>query len=303
MRRIGAIACHFILGATCLSPSKLLAKTPLASVASSAAEVRASFWTGKTVLLTGASSGLGEALSIELSRRGASLVLAARREDRLASAAAACDPAAAPVAVLPLDVCADAATLEAKAAEATALLGGRVDVLICAAGVGQRTGALDTSDAAHRQIMGANFEGSVALSRALLPPMLERSSGHVCVVSSVQGFFGQPYRSSYAASKAAVFGYFDALRAEVAPSNVKVTTVAPGYIKTDHSASAVGGDGKADGNSAKGMEPADLAAQVADAIADGRAELIAGAGIDARVAVWLRAIAPSALFALMRTKV
>ena len=264
------------------------------------------FWQGKRVLITGASSGLGEALSIELSGRGASLVLAARRQDRLAEVAASCkrstsDSAQPLVHVLPMDVTSDAEILVGMAAEAEALLGG-VDVLICAAGVGQRTSALGTSIAAHKQVMGANFEGAVALSRALCPAMVARRSGHVCVVSSVKGFFAQPYRSSYAASKAAALMYFDALRTELAPSNVMVTTVAPGYIKTEHSASAVGGDGQADANALKGMEPAELAKQVLDAVAQGRAELIAGAGLDARIAIWLRAIAPNALFRLMSLK-
>lgn len=266
-----------------------------------------SFWQGKRVLITGASSGLGEALSIELSGRGASLVLAARRQDRLAEVAASCkgstgDKAQPLVHVLPMDVTSDAEVLVDKAAEAEALLGGGVDVLICAAGVGQRTSALETSIAAHKQVMGANFEGAVALSRALCPAMVARRSGHVCVVSSVQGFFAQPYRSSYAASKAAVLMYFDALRTELEPSNVMVTTVAPGYIKTEHSASAVGGDGQLDANALKGMDATELASQVLDAVAQGRAELIAGAGLDARIAIWLRAIAPNALFRLMSLK-
>lgn len=267
----------------------------------------ARFWQGKRVLITGASSGLGEALSIELSGRGASLVLAARRQDRLAEVAAACqrrtnDTPQPLITVLPLDVTSDAKVLEVKAAEAEALLGGGIDVLICAAGVGQRTSALETSAAAHKQVMGANFEGAVALSRALCPAMVSRRAGHVCVVSSVQGFFAQPYRSSYAAAKAAAIMYFDALRTELAPSNVKVTTVAPGYIRTNHAASAVGGDGQTDANAQKGMEPAELACQVLDAVAQGRAELIAGAGLDARIAIWLRAIAPNALFGLMKLK-
>lgn len=286
--------------------SIMAATMTIASFLGRSTSSSASFWQGKRVLITGASSGLGEALSIELSGRGASLVLAARRQDRLAEVAAVCQRrTSAPqalICVLPLDVTSDAKVLEAKASEAEALLGGGIDVLICAAGVGQRTSALETSIAAHKQVMGANFEGAVALSRALCPAMVSRRAGHVCVVSSVQGFFAQPYRSSYAAAKAAALMYFDALRTELAPSNVKVTTVAPGYIKTDHASSAVGGDGQTDANALKGMEPAELACQVLDAVAQGRAELIAGAGLDARIAIWLRAIAPNALFSLMKLK-
>ena len=214
-------------------PGILLSRAPfLGPVGSVPGERCSDFWHGKPVLLTGASSGLGKALSIELASRGARLVLAARRQDRLESVASACS-ALAPAnsvrpAVLVLDACAAPAVLEAKVAEATALLGGRIDVLLSAAGVGQRSSVLATSAESHRQIMGANFEGNVALTRAVLPAMVEQKEGNICMVSSVQGFFGQPYRSSYAASKAAVFGFFDALRAEVAPANVKVTIIAPG---------------------------------------------------------------------------
>lgn len=258
------------------------------------------YWAGKRCVLTGASSGLGAALALELSRRGATVLLAARRSDRLdavASSVAALGVARPPT--LCLDVC-DAEALPGKAAEAAALLGG-VDVLLCSAGVGQRTSAVETDAEAHQRIMATNFEGSVALTRALLPQMLERRSGHVVVVSSVQGFFGQPYRSSYAASKAAVFAFFDALRAEVSASGVSVTTVAPGYIATDHAASAVGGDGMPDENAAKGVAPEELAIEIADAAARGSPQLIS-APLNARAAVWLRACLPELLFRYMASK-
>ena len=291
-----------------------LRATP-AIVASAAADTDdddgpSSFWQGKRVLLTGASSGLGAALACELAARGASsLVLAARRADRLTETADAChqrrraaaSSGALEVHTLPLDAAAPAEELARKAAEAEALLGGRCDVLLCASGVGQRTRAVDTPAEAHASIMAANFEGSVALSRALVPGMVARRSGHVGVVSSVQGFFGQPYRSSYAASKAAVHGYFDALRAELADEGVGVTVVCPGYIATEHAASAVGGDGRPDENTSKGVAPEALAAQIADAVAGGVPELVA-APLDARAAIWLRALFPSGLFAYMRRK-
>jgi len=219
----------------------------------------------------------------------------------VAAACAAASSASEAAAVLQLDMCAAPAELQVKAAEATALLGGQVDVLVSAAGVGQRTSVLETSEESHSQIMAANFNGAVALTRSVLPAMVERGAGHVCVVSSVQGFFGQPYRSSYAASKAAMFGYFDSLRAEVAACGVGVTVVAPGYIATDHAANAVGGDGAADDNVKKGMPPEVLAAQIADAIETGKPQLIASQ-LDGRVGMLLRALWPSALFKIMAKK-
>ena len=200
-----------------------------------------------------------------------------------------------------MDVTQAPEALEEQAREAEALLGGPVEVLCYAAGVGQRTLAAETSAAGHRQLMATNFEGAVALSRAVLPPMLAAGSGQLVVVSSVQGFFGQPGRSSYAASKAATLGYFDALRAEVAPRGVGVSIVAPGYIATDHAASAVGGDGAPDENAKKGMPPEVLAAQMADAVERGEAQLVASQW-DGRVAMLLRALWPRALFRLMEGK-
>ena len=265
-----------------------------------------SFWAGKRVLLAGASSGLGEALAHELSARGSRLVLAARREERLRGIAEHCvafspDGDAPPPNIMPMDVTNEGAILEAQAAEAAALLDGPVDVLCYAAGVGQRTTASETSAAGHQQLMATNFEGAVTLTRAVLPSMLERNCGHIVVVSSVQGFFGQPGRSSYAASKAAMIGYFDAVRAEVASQGVGVTVVAPGYIATDHSATAIGADGATDNNAKKGMPPEELATQIADAVEKQQPQLLASQ-LDGRLAILLRALWPTALFKIMEGK-
>jgi len=295
--------------------SALRVSTPIMVQAPPAAAVPAvgivdqdpDYWRGKRVLLAGASSGLGEALAMELSMRGAKLVITARRADRLAAIAGKCarttsyGEASSLPSFLAMDVTLDSPTLEAQAAEAAELLGGPVDVLCYAAGVGQRTLVKDTTADAHRQVMATNFEGAVALSRAVLPPMLEQGSGHLVVVSSVQGFFGQPGRSSYAASKAAMNGYFDALRAEVASKGVGVTVVAPGYIATDHSASAVGGDGGPDENAKKGMSPDLLAMQIADAVEKQQPQLLASQ-LDGRLAILLRAIWPALFFRIMEGK-
>ena len=259
-------------------------------------------WQQKRVLITGASSGLGRELAMELHRRGARLVLTARREDRLHEVAALCDAdIARKPAVMPLDVSATVDVLEEAVKTAETLLGGDIDCLVCAAGVGQRTSVINTSAEMHDTLMATNFGASVALTRAVLPSMLSRRCGEIVVISSVQGFFGQPFRSSYAASKAAVFGYFDALRSEVASSGIQVTTVAPGYIATEHAARALGGDGAPDGNSAKGVSPVELASVIADAVECGQPELVT-AQLDARVAILLRTVWPRALFWLMDQK-
>lgn len=152
------------------------------------------FWSGKRVMIAGASSGLGEALALELSARGANLVLGARRADSLAAVAQRCNSASGSAlpAILSLDVTAGSDSLAAKAKEASTLLGGNIDVLCYVAGIGQRTNAAETSPEAHQLVMSTNFEGAVSLSRALLPEMMNQGRGHLMVVSSVQGFFGQP---------------------------------------------------------------------------------------------------------------
>jgi short-subunit dehydrogenase len=260
------------------------------------------FWRGKRVLIAGASSGLGAALATEVSSRGcAALCLAARRSEQLVSVAASCS--GPDVSTVSFDACASSSNIESVADEAVEKLGGRCDVLLYCAGVGQRTLAVETDAAAHAQLMGANFEGAVSLTRCLLPRMLSQGTGSIAVISSVQGRFGQPYRSSYAAAKAAVFGYFDALRAEVCGRGVQVTVVAPGYIATNHSASAFGASTSApDASAASGIQPAELAVSVADAVAAGTPELVASQP-SGRVAMWLRTIWPRAFFRIMAAKV
>lgn len=130
---------------------------------------RLGFWRGKRVIVAGASSGLGEALAAELASRGASLVIGARRVDKLSDIASLCAGKyeCAKPGILELDVTATPAELEAKAAEASAMLGGVVDVFFYCAGRGQRTTALQTSATAHSELMATNFEGAVSLSRAV----------------------------------------------------------------------------------------------------------------------------------------
>lgn len=214
---------------------------------------------GRVVWITGASSGIGEALAAEMARAGARLILSARREEKLEAARERCGGEAR---ALPLDV-ADIGALPARAGEAWELFG-HVDILVNNAGVGQRSLALETELVVDEAIMRVNYLGTVALTKALLPRMLERGSGQIVVTSSVLGKFGVQRRSAYAASKHALHGFFDSLRCELAGKNIQITLVCPGWVRTDISKSAYEGDGSRHGEMDPGQEkgmPADVFAR------------------------------------------
>ena len=232
---------------------------------------------GKVVWITGASSGIGEALAAELAAKGASLVLTARRTDRL-EALKARMPDPAKVHLLPADLLDLSAV--ARLAQRAAELSGRIDVLINNAGISQRTKALDTRFEDVRRLMEINFFAPVALTNAVLPSMLARGAGQIVILSSVAGYVGTPLRSSYAASKHAVRGYYDSLRAELHGTGIGVTIVCPGYIKTEITEHAVAANGHEHGTRDRSIEngmPAQACAKaIVKAIAAGKSELHVG---------------------------
>jgi short-subunit dehydrogenase len=195
----------------------------------------------KTLWITGASSGIGEALAKAASARGAKVALSARNGTELERVAEACQALGGKTLALPLDV-AQPATFPAAAAAVTAALG-NIDILVNNAGIGQRANAMDTRPEVVRRIFEVNFFGAIELTRAVLPGMVARRQGRIVVVSSVLGKIELPGRSAYVASKHALQGYFDTLRAELAGSGVGVTVVCPGWIETNISKNALEGDG------------------------------------------------------------
>lgn len=196
----------------------------------------------KVIWLTGASSGIGEALTYELAKKGVKLIISARRKEELEKVKGNCLASAQPnIRILPLDL-ASPSTLKLSA-EAAVQTFGHVDILINNGGISQRSFAKDTSLDVDRRIMEVNYFGAVALTKYLLPYFIKQRSGHFVVVSSLTGKFGTPYRSGYAASKHALHGFYDSLRAEVWKDNIKVTMVAPGFIHTPITLAALTGDG------------------------------------------------------------
>jgi dehydrogenase/reductase SDR family member 7B len=231
----------------------------------------------KVVWITGASSGIGAALAGAFAARGATLVLSARCRDRLDAARTACVHAERH-RVLPLDLTESAAIT--TAADSVLRQQGRVDVLVNNGGLTQRSLAKDTRLEVDRCIMETNYFGAVALTKAVLPFMLDRRSGDIVVVSSLVGHFSTPLRSAYAASKHALHGFFDALRAEVYTDGLHVMLVCPGFIRTDISLRALTADGTPQGSmdagQATGLAPEECAAQILAGLDRDKDEIVIG---------------------------
>ena len=257
---------------------------------------------GSRVWITGASSGIGAALARELSAQGAHLLLSARREFELLKVQQDCAVEGQSAEILPFDLT-DSVQLRLAATRAVKRFGPG-DVLILCAGVSQRSLAQDTIAEVDRAIMETNYFGSVNLTRAVLPPMLERKAGHIVVVTSVAGRVGSPMRSSYSASKHALHGYFDCLRAEVHRAGIRVTTVCPGYIDTGITRNSYIGNGerygKVDAMLARGMPVRECARRILDGVARNRPEFVVG-GPKERAAVYLRRFFPHLFFRIVRT--
>jgi len=249
----------------------------------------------RRVWITGASSGIGEALAGAFHEAGAKLILSARREEELRRVQAACggEPNAR---VLPLDVT-EAQSLQEKTREALAMFGG-VDVMVLNAGITQRSRTRETDESVYRRLMEVNFFGPEALARAVLPAMLAQKSGHMVVISSVAGKIGVPMRSGYSATKFALHGFFEALRAEEERNGVHVTMVCPGYIQTSISLAALRGDGrrhaKMDSEIARGMPVEECARQILRGVARKKKEIVVAAARE-KTLVYIKRFFPDLL--------
>lgn len=242
----------------------------------------------KIIWITGASSGIGKSLAIALSKEQTKLILSSRNEAALNAVKNACEYPEN-VKVLPLDL-ENYMSLSAKVDEALALFGG-VDVLFNNGGISQRSFAKDTSIAVDKRLMDVNYLGTVALTKALLPHFIDKKDGHFVVITSIVGKIGTPLRSSYAASKHALHGFFDSLRAEVYDSNIKVTLACPGFVKTNVSLNALTADGtpqnKMDGATKNGLTPEVFAKKLLKAVRQEKQEVYIG-GFKEKLAVYVK---------------
>lgn len=198
---------------------------------------------GKTAWITGASSGIGSALAEELFRNGATVVLSARNVTKLNDLKDKLDNIEkGRCFILPLDV-----TSHDQIGEASIKIRqmvSRLDILVNNAGVSQRSYALDTTPDVERDLMEVNFFSAVNVTKSVLQWMVDNGGGNIVVISSMAGKFGFRMRTTYSASKHALNGYFESLRAELHDKNIKVTLICPGRVRTDISVNSLTGDGK-----------------------------------------------------------
>jgi dehydrogenase/reductase SDR family protein 7B len=250
----------------------------------------------KTIWITGASSGIGEALAYAFSFRGASLILSGRRTEELERVQLSCKYPDQ-VKILPLDL-SDSSSLENKTAEAIQCFG-QIDILVHNGGISQRSLVIETPMEVHRKVMEVDYFSYVAISKAILPHFISRQAGHFVVTSSVMGKIGTPMRSAYAAAKHALHGFFDCLRAEVSPLNIKVTILTPGYIKTNVALNAITKDGTSLGRQSQsisnGLSPGKAAVQILKAISRGSYETYIGKFSGEKISLWIMRFAPGIL--------
>ncbi len=256
---------------------------------------------GKVIWITGASSGIGEALAVELSKRGCKLILSSRRESALIESRSKCSGDESNIAILPLDLeKTDELTTKAKAAEK---LFGRIDILINNGGISQRSLVMETDLDVYSRLMTINYLGAVALSKSVLPGQIERGYGLHVAITSLVGKFGTPLRSGYSASKHALHGFYDSMRAELHDKGIEAMLVCPGFIKTNVSVNAFVGDGSSQGtmDSAQenGMEASVFARKMIAAMEAGKEEICIGG--KEKIGVLIKRFFPS-LFSSMIKK-
>ncbi len=245
----------------------------------------------KVIWITGASSGIGEALAYACSNMGAKLIISSRNRDELFRVKSNCKNQIN-VHVLSLDL-AETESLPVKAMDALRIFG-KIDVLINSGGISQRSFALDTTNETEQRIMDVNFWGTVTLSKAILPNMIRNGGGQIVCISSLVGKFGTKLRSAYSASKHALHGYFDSLRLENYDKNIFVTLVCPGFIKTKVTINALTGQGAAQGTmdeaQENGMSASVCASEIIKAIQAKKEEVYIG-GKEVK-GVWLKRFFP-----------
>lgn len=246
---------------------------------------------GKTVLITGASAGIGRALALELAARGAQLALNGRNTTTLHEAAQQCRARGAPVLELPADVSQQGSGRELVAETLERF--GQLDVLVNNAGETMWARFEEVSDlSAYEQLMRVNYLSAVYLTAAALP-YLKRTQGLLVAVASVAGLTGVPERTGYAASKHAMIGFFESLRIELAGSGVGVTIIAPDFVITELHRRALGPDGVPQGGTPRPTHglTAEACAQMTLRAMQRRDRLVISS-LRGRFGRWARLVAP-----------
>lgn len=259
---------------------------------------------GQVVWITGASSGIGEALVYSLAHQGARLILSSRRKEELERVKGNCPQySQAEIRVLPLDL-SESSTLKLTA-EAAVQMFGHIDILINNGGISQRSMAKDTVLEVDRRLMEVDYFGTIALTKGLIPHFIQRKKGQFAVISSVLGMIGAANRTGYSAAKHALHGFFDSLRAELwkESKDIHVTIICPGWISTNlaqHALTATGAELKDDDQrNSQGMTPEALATKIVSAIRKKKEEVYIG-GMKEISAIYLKRFVPGIFSKIVR---
>ncbi|MDO8999950.1 MAG: SDR family oxidoreductase [Bacteroidota bacterium] len=232
----------------------------------------------KVIWITGASSGIGEALALEFAKQEARLILSSRREDELKRVGALTKLPELDLLILPFDL-ADTSNASGLSAQIMNKFG-RIDILINNGGISQRSEAIETPIEIDRQLMEVNYFSYIALTKAVLPYMKRQKSGRIIAISSIAGKFGFYLRSSYSAAKHALHGFYESLRLETESFGIKTLVVCPGKIKTNVSLNAVTATGKGhnkmDESHENAMSAEDCAKQIIKGILNNKEEIFIG---------------------------
>ncbi len=254
-------------------------------------------WQGKVIWITGASSGLGEALAYEYAILGAKLILSARREQELERVKLNCQTE---VLCIPFDLEVND-QFDVLAKHAIDYFG-KIDVLINNGGISQRSEAIDTGLDIDRKIMEVNFFGNIALTKAVLPYMQAQQSGHIVPISSLAGKFGFYLRSTYSASKHALHGYYESLRLELEKDNIQITIICPAFVLTNISINALDKKGNKtntlDTKQKNGMTAEVCAKKIIHSIHKKKKEVLIGNG--EQIIVYIKRFFPALFYFIIK---
>ena len=233
----------------------------------------------KIVWLTGGSSGIGEALTYELLKRGTTVIASSEDQAGLDRVQSTCDPdvrSRCHIVMFDLTKLDDIDDIVKEQIDKF----GRIDILINLSGISQRSLVKETSMDIFRKIMEINYFGTIAFTKAVLPYMIKQGGGHILATSSIVGKFGFPLRSAYSSAKHALHGFYETLRLETIEDNIRVTILVPGRVQTKISVHSLTKDGtphgKMDAGLASGITADKAARQIISAIRKNKKEALIG---------------------------
>lgn len=255
-----------------------------------------SFFLNKVVWITGASSGIGEALVYAFAKSGSRVVASSNSREGLDRVISNCKGLKGSVRAVVFDL-SDTSVVERVVSEVIQTEG-KTDILLNIGGVSQRALIIETPLWLDRKIMDINYFGTIALTKALLPYMIKAGGGHIAATSSIAGRFGFPMRSAYSASKQALHGFFETLLLEHRNDNIKVSVLIPGRVRTNisfHALTSSGNEhGKMDEGLAGGITPGKAAEQIIKGLKRNKREILVGSS--ELLMLWIRKFIPALFF-------